>query len=429
MVSRLLLAFAIAMACGPYLRGGETPHELTLRDGSVLPGVPVTFRESELTWRTAAGESRWPQSAIQSIRWRGSSGQESSTIIQLDGGDQLNATNVVMEPSTLRFRFPWTSVNQLPTNAVTALQLIPATTALYSGPKDMKEWKNVSGWTLKDNALHSGSGHSRLQREFEKWPDRARLAFDLTQTQQGSFTCQIHRSSGRSRDHGIYYLNLSLLPGHIRLQAHGRTGSKSTSKSFSLPTDGRPNKVEVEMDMSEGNVRVFVNGKKAAQLQGGGNASAGKSDGKPSKRNLTFYNQTPGATLANIRVIPLESWDERSLPALQLGSPHSHAHLASGEVVAGDLIALSESELRLKSLFGELKIPRDRLRSLALPSGTPAVEPELPGWQLTLASGARLRLTRLTLQGEELLGRHRLLGTLTIPLDACRSLTFPEGEQ
>ncbi len=156
-----------------------------------------------------------------------------------------------------------------------------------------------------------------------------------------------------------------------------------------------------------------------------------------SKKDYLFAlsNVRSGSSVGASRGMSLAAEDKKQfllVPRSRQNNPPKQALVAqNGDLLRGELIALGRSVVQFRSAMDDVNIPRERLAAIVWLAAEDAARPPVPPAGLAQAvfrNGSIISLVVEKAVGNEIIGRHPLLGTCRLALDAIRELRLGEQE-
>lgn len=308
---------------------------------------------------------------------------------------------------------------------------------IYRGPTGLDAWKQSGDkptWTYQNSGFHSIVAGS-IARDLDL-PDECSIAFDAAWKGSLQFTLVFFSDDLSSDRPGTgYYMNFQPRSIFLRnLKTQKQLGNTQNAQALQENEKGR---IEVRASLKTGKICVFVDGRIIEVFTDPDVTRIGMG------RGVHFINQN---TLPlQISRIEVGSWDGeieqlpdpqrfRQLGMEQQDDPEpapkekpksGRMELRNGDTLPGEVLSIIDGTVTLKTPFREVKLPIERLRSVALKSADlercKREGGDVRGW---LPDGSSL-VFRLDGTGEgTLTGYSQNFGTAVFKLAAFSRLEF-----
>jgi peroxiredoxin len=179
---------------------------------------------------------------------------------------------------------------------------------------------------------------------------------------------------------------------------------------------------------NQGNATLFLNAN--GGWEAGVPANPPGAAGQPRKDYLmALSNVRSGGAAGAVRGMVLAEQDRKQfllVPRSRQNNPPQHALVAmNGDLLRGELVQLGTSVVQFRSVMEEVNLPRERLAAIVWLGTEGAEKPKAAPAGLSQAvfrNGSIISLVVERAVDNEIIGRHPLLGTCRLALDAIREL-------
>ncbi|MEX2315978.1 MAG: TlpA disulfide reductase family protein [Pirellulales bacterium] len=144
---------------------------------------------------------------------------------------------------------------------------------------------------------------------------------------------------------------------------------------------------------------------------------------------MALSNARSGGAAGAVRGMALADQDRKQfllVPRSRQNNPPQHALIAqNGDLLRGELIEMGTSVIQFRSVMEDFNLPRERMAAIVWLAIEGAEKPKAPPAGLSQAvfrNGSIISLAVEKAVDNELIGRHPLLGTCRLALDAIREL-------
>ena len=320
---------------------------------------------------------------------------------------------------------------------------------VYSGPTGLDGWIQTAKtptWKYENGALRT-NGTRGIGRDVGL-PDECSVAFEMSCSESMSLSVHLFADDlTTDSPKGCYQLNCQgSYVSFSRIGDDGRLGGIGGMEGRSVPEFRGNGKVQVEVRASRtsGNVSLYVNGRHAA------NWRAQNVKGKFGK-GIQFVPQNGMDTL-RIAKIKVTAWDgeveglpdENAAMGLRFGGqirpnraakpepksdPESPAEgrmkLRNGDSIGGEVVAIVDGIITVKTPFAEVKLPVGMVRNILL-KPTSLEEPirrngDVRAW---FPDGASMVFRLESTTKDTLTGSSQTFGTATFKLTAFNRIEF-----
>lgn len=387
----LLIGIPMALAAQEQsgsLGSATTRDQLRLLDGGSLQGrlvsmeperglawqhpdaaEPMVFAPANLAWINLGEVSSEPDQSQASATSR----------LRFHNGDEVFGDLIRLDTNSVELR-TWTGENlKCPRSSIRSLVRFPKGYQVkYEGPGSTNGWQQPPpgrAWALEAGAL-TAKGIGLIGRDLGI-KQSSSIEFDLAWTGQFNMMMAIYSEVS---DRLEYIYNRSsylffLSPGFVTLQ-RVQAGTGTTQLGYVQVTQmlqRNPVHLEVRTSREDATITLLVNGTIAQRWKDGG-GFVGQGSG------LVLYNQMDAAPI-RIHNLRATEWDVRLdlEPGEDVGRTNDLVRLANRDLVVGDVFRIQAGLIDLQSPEASVRIPLDRVSTMAFAGGPPA-DSRPPAW-------------------------------------------------
>lgn len=323
---------------------------------------------------------------------RGESQGDHVAVLTLSNGDVLRGTLANLSDSEVSLDTWYAGPLRFRRAMVDTLEIEDRPELLYSGPNGLDGWtqQDPATWTFDQGSLRSATPGS-IARSL-KLPAKTRFAFDLAWRSSPRFRFMFF-TDDISSDHPANSYELICQGRYVQLHKHwsdGKRGSNVTLGDFANVSElmnKEKCRFEILADRKAGTIRLLVNGRIIKDWNDPG-PNAGKPGG-----GIHFNLQE--ATQLRISRIEVSTWDgilegdapvqdgdfmeedDEPRPAPEPQPDPNRIRLRNNDQIAGEMLGIEAGKVKLKTPFGEIKLPVSRLRTFTIHS-----DDERKNWDL-----------------------------------------------
>jgi len=303
--------------------------------------------------------------------------------VTLSNGDVLRGTLANLSDSEVSLDTWYAGPLKFRRAMVDTLEIEDRPEVLYAGPSGLDGWtqQDPATWTFDQGSLRAAAPGS-IARSLEL-PAKTRFAFDLAWRSSPRFRFLFFTDDIRS-EHPANSYELICQGRYVQLHKRWSDGKRSGNLTLgdfanvSELMNKEKCRFEILADRKAGTIRLLVNGRIIKDWNDP-DASSGKPGG-----GIHFHLQE--ATQLRISRIEVSTWDgilEGEAPAQDEGfmeeddeprpepdQQHdpTRIRLRNNDQIAGEMLGIEAGKVKLKTPFGEIKLPVSRLRTFALHS-------------------------------------------------------------
>lgn len=300
---------------------------------------------------------------------------------------------------------------------------------VYEGPDDLKNWIWMGGnagglesWKLKDGVL-SLTAATPIGRYIDGMPDMAKIEF--TVKWNGSvelyFWFCASKIDGREGGAGCYSVRISGSECYLMRQIPNeepKALGQVTVPELENRIEGNA-RIGIMVNKKDKRFVMTVDGRVVRECVDSGDF-AGTGNG------LQFQN-TSGQSLLSISGIAISVWDG-TLPRARNESEvlkEDAVKLVNGDKVSGDLRSIAAGKVKVKTPFGELDVPLERVEGVQFATdGLERARRNKYDVRGLFTDGGQVTVELVRLAGGGLEGRSENFGAVKIPVEAFRQLEF-----
>jgi hypothetical protein len=251
---------------------------------------------------------------------------------------------------------------------------------IYAGPNGLDGWvqETEGTWVHENGALRS-KGSGSIARELEL-PAKTRFAFDLEWRSTPKLRF-VFFSDTVAVDQPRNSYELIFQGRYVQLQKRWSKNDRGGSMTLGSHTvrefqNKEKCRIEVLVDRKAGLIRLLVNDRvvkdwtdpdpESGQFGGGIHfATQDPSPVRVSRIEVTSWDGIlDGSPPADDEIFMDE--DDSPPPAVEAEPDPSRIRLRNNDQIAGEVLAIGEGKVKLKTSFGEINLPVSRLRTFAL---------------------------------------------------------------
>lgn len=434
LVCRIMAGLAVA----------STPDaEIRFANDDRLTGSLESFAAEHLVWASPALEKPTPfeLSKILELRLPGNPVPvhgKSELVLSLTNGDVVRGGLAMVNEQVVALDTLFGGRIEFNRAMIAGARIEASSEIVYRGPTGMDGWRQSGEsevWSYGRSSLIS-SGVGGIGRE-DVLPDVCSIAFDAEwrgdacALKVGVFSEDITTDSVESG------YELTIQRGSFRLkncisQNYLGTGS---SQALLLANKAR---FEIRASRLNGTFCIFIND----QLAEVWTDPAFKNDGFGG--GLQFVSL--GEQVQRVSAIRISKWDGvvesspearagmalqmqrtwgQSMPTVKVKPREDGMHLANGDFVAGELVAIEGGSVAVRTRLGDIKLPVERLKTLALKSVSPERAIRRNGdIRVFFTDGSRLVLRLDAVEQGRLVGSSQNFGRAQLGMDSIERVEF-----
>ncbi|MBT7166048.1 MAG: hypothetical protein HN904_24920 [Victivallales bacterium] len=340
------------------------PDRLEFLNGDALSGTLESLSPEELVWQhgDVEGSVHFAAKNVMGVDLRTAPPLRAvadQVTLGLTNGDTLRGKIVSMDATTMLLDTVYAGRLTLKSQMLASMRPSkPVASVYYSGPNSLEEWtkgNSKEAWEFRKGALYAKQNNGSLGRDV-KLPDRARIEFDLAWKGQVYLTMGLFASKFDTY-HGPGY-QLGIQGNYVSLNRRSKNSSNGLGGHHAPVLAGkRKARVSVCVDRKGKTVAILMDGtliRQWADPVGLEDAGTG----------LVFYTNRNQHRIRNIQVLP---WDGKISTGgneeeeENSGAKEDQIQFANGDKVTGELLAIKDGEMTVKSPYAELKIPLARV--------------------------------------------------------------------
>ena len=417
-----------------FARAGDA--EILFRNQDRLTGSLESMALDHLMWNSPALEKAalFDISQIVELRMPGNPAPGSSAcemVLDLSNGDVVRGKLASVGEHSLVLDTAFGGRMEFNRAMVAAARIEATSEMLYRGPTGMDGWRQSGEkevWSYGRSAFRS-AGVGGIGRD-DLLPESCAVSF---QAEWKGDSCGMKiflfcSDAGQEAVNEGY--ELTIQRGNFRLRKCSTQNFLGSGYSLVLTTANKA-KFEIRASRQTGVVALFINGRLCEKWSDPdfkkGNFGSG----------LQFFSISDQAQkISDIRVAKwdgLEGLMQDGPGGMSLRSAKRPANgvavdgmqLANGDFVSGELVAVDDGIVTIKSSLGEVKLPVDRLRTLALKALNSERAIRRNGdIRIFIKGGSRLVMRLEAVEQGRLIGSSQNFGQASIGIDAIERIEF-----
>lgn len=345
-------------------------------------------------------------------------------VVKFTNGDEIVGDLLGMENGKLqldtwyggKFAIDMTAVKSITPGKPTS-----AGKVVYAGPaKDGKDWTRTSGsWGFKEGVFTSSSSGSMLGKMIDNFPKRASLDFEVDWATSMSMYVNFRTDQLNSYSSCNAYC-LKLTNTRVYLYRYTRNqGGRNVGVRVNMSMGSSRNaRISIKIDEERKVLALYINGKYVAQWKDVGDF-AGKGKG------VLFYSRT--SSQMKFSNISLSEWDgalPRQNLSVNVKGKEDFVQFGNGDSLTGQLQAIQNGELKMKSALGEFAIQLEKVASIH--NARAKIAPEMPKGSVraTLTGRGQLTFQLLDWKDGELTVQSPTFGKATLSAKAVQAMDF-----
>lgn len=405
-------------------------------NGDRLSGTPSAMTGEGLVW-TADHLLHQPSTikldSLLEVRLQGTAppkqGADHQALLKLTNGDTLSGELTALTDDYVTLNTWYSGELQVKRTMAADLEIIRSERSLYSGPNALTNW-SLSGepqaWSLANGTLVSRTNGS-VARKLDL-PDKCRISFDLAWRASLKFRFLMFSDEGDTSSPDNCYeimFQRQFVYMRKRWSTNNSGGTRNLGQNAHIRELANQEKVRLDIyfDRSEGTIAFYVDGRQAQVW----------SDEDPKVGDFGswfhFVSEEYPLQVSNIRA---SAWvgdlpendvpDEDEVPADVEGQV---ILLQNGDTVIGEVGAIQNGILNIKTEYGEVPVPVQRMRTLDL-SSDEYEEPirkngDVRAW---LREGGRITFRLDSFKDGKMEGFSQTFGKATFDLSAFSRVEF-----
>ena len=302
--------------------------------------------------------------------------------VTLSNGDVLRGQLNGVNESEIRLKTWYAGEMVFNRKMVDTLEIEDRPEIFYTGPSGLDGWvqKDGEAWTYENGSLRAASSGS-IARDV-KLPVRSRIAFDLAWRSNPNLRILLYSDSVEADTPSNCY-ELSCQGRHVQFQKRwskdGRGGTMSLGDYASVPEFQSKEKCRIELlvDRKTGVIRMLVNDRivgrdwkdDSPELGAMGGGIHFKSlDSSPLALSRIEVTSWDGILEGTPQPLDEGFMDEEELPAPPPDAEPdpTRIRLRNNDQIAGEMVAIEDGKVKIKTSFGDVTLPVSRLRTFAL---------------------------------------------------------------
>jgi hypothetical protein len=439
---RLRLPLLIAAALPGLLSAATEGDTLTLNDGSMLRGT-VTGLSAEgaisLTPEIASNKMAVPREAINNVKFAQTEAEPEThpSLITLRNGDFLPCEVLGLDASQIRIRSWYFGEKAIPRAAVASLSLgVRPQRQVYSGPDDVTNWIENTGWRFEENALVANE-RGLIRRDLQL-PENYILRFRLAWEGTPNFIVDFGELAGQQKQtDDRYRFSLNANGAELKRQRPGGRWAPPLFTSGQLPALRTSGEAEFEfrVDRKSQAIHLYIDGRWVKRLM---DFSSPK---LPAGSAITLQCMGNNQGPQQVKLLEVFEWDAMTQRHQNEGpgaGKEDSVINIDGERFGGqirqiigsgpDAVLLSENA---HAPDGLIRISLKDVTTIYFVGPDPKVQAD-QAMTLQLRTKGLMTLNECRFEGDSLVCQHPLMGELRIDRRVLNSLytsTIPASDQ
>ena len=351
-------------------------------------------------------------------------GRRHDCLVKFTNGDEIAGDLVGMEAGKLQLD-TWyggkLAIDMTAVKSITPGKPTSTGKVLYAGPAaNGKDWTRASGsWAFKEGIFTSSSSGSMLGKMIDNFPKRASLDFEVDWATSMSMYVNFRTDQLNSYSSCNAYC-LKLTNTRVYLYRYTRNqGGRNVGVRVNMSMGSSRNvKISIKIDEARNITALYINGKYVAQWKDVGDF-AGKGNG------VLFYSRT--SSQMKFSNITVSEWDgalPRQSLSVNVKGKEDFVQFGNGDSLTGQLQAIQNGELKMKSALGEFAIKLGKVASIHNARAKGAPKMPTGSVRATLAGRGQLTFQILDWKNGELSVQSPTFGKATLKAKAVQAMDF-----
>jgi len=364
-------------------------------------------------------------------------------IVNLTNGDILHGQLSSVTDQVIELNTWYAGKLSIKRPMVAGLKITGRPKLYYRGPDSLEGWEQTSNgepkaWRYENRAFQSNSSGG-IGRDL-RLPDQCRISFDLSWRSSLRLRLLVFSDNHATESpQNAYELTWQRRYAYMRKRTSGdNRGDSLILGQAQVPESTQNEKAHVDLycDRTKGLFNFVVDGRSISvwndpdpkQALMGGSLHFIAEDSSPLRISRLEVSGWDGVVENPPEDEDLNAQEQRELEAKAEAEAEKTGglmKLRNGDVLAGEILAIREGMIKVKTTFGEIDLPVSRLRTLAL---KPAAYDEakwnrgdIRGW---LPDGGRVTFRLDQTDGKALSGFSQNFGNAMFKADAFSRLEF-----
>jgi hypothetical protein len=382
----LTLISALAMVCACVRAADEAPAAVRFSNNDQIPGSLDALSADLLVWNSPALEKPTPfflkhvmdLTLSPSLGDSGDATHEAT--LKLSNGDLVRGQLASFSDESVTLDTSFAGRLNFNRRMVAGLQISGNSSLVYRGPSSLSGWKSSGSkpvWRYHRMAFIS-DGVGSLARD-ELLPEECSITFDLAWKSDTFGFKLVFFSDDPSSESPMSGYEISFQRNSIYLRNCKTQNFLGSTMAQALAEIDKAH-IEIRSSMKSGMICLYINDQ-LIEVWSDPDVAKGKFG-----RCLHWVAANPSPLrISSIRIDPWDAQVER-MPAPRVGMMHfnqrglnpnpkpeapekpkeGRMELANGDTVEGEMMAIHEGIITVKTPMGEFKLPVERLRSIAL---------------------------------------------------------------
>jgi len=351
-------------------------------------------------------------------------------LVTLNNGDTIRGQLSELDDDYVTLDTWYAGALRIKRSMADSLEIMRSEGAIYRGPDAVANWSASGGadaWSFRNGELIA-HGTGSLAREIAL-PDKCRIGFDLAWRTSLQFRCLLFSDAGdTSTPENCYDLVCQRRFVYLRkrwMTPRSGVGSRTIGQPANISELAEKEKVHIEffIDRKSGTIAFYVDGRKA-QVWDDPDADIGKFGNW-----IHFISEQYPLRISKLSAGPwqgeLPDGPDAGREQEPLDEEGQKIRLQNGDEVTGEVGAITDGVLIIKTRHTDLRIPVERMRTVNL-SGGEYEEPkfmrgDIHAW---LREGGRITFQLKSFTDNSLTGYSQTFGETKFDLKAFSRLEF-----
>jgi hypothetical protein len=414
----------------PSSKPAEATDLLEFLSGDRLRGELGAVDPASVTWRHPAADEplRFRSAALQAARLApphtAAPSDAEPSLVHLTNDDVLAGRLLSLDAGTLVLD-TWYA-GPVSIRRAMVRRLVPnqkAQAVVYSGPDDLANWsvgeRGLPGaWKLRGDTLVCYQ-QTPIGREIEGWPERSRIDFDVAWDNYPGFNICFYADSLQIYNNNGYMLQVSGSSLYFRRQQRNKGATNLWNENLERFNQSRTRRASFSLlvDRARAAFTLLVDGNVVRQWTDS-TGFAGEGQG------IVLQPQAMGGMrFSNLRVAhwngAVPEADNRPDPA------QDHLDFINRDTVSGELLSIAEGKAKVKSSYGEVEVPLERISDITLAQqNLERARRNKQDVRAHFAGSSVVTFGLDRMDGDRLAGSSENFGEIAVPLPALRQVEF-----
>lgn len=424
----------------------EEKARVRFANGDVLSGSIMNMNQEAISWQSAVlrDPTEFSLGSLLDITMPDQRSDFSRTqrgeheaILEMMNGDRIKGQLSGVGLNEIRITSSYAGELTVKRVNVREVRIESVADVFYRGPSSMEEWTRSGGgkaWRYDEGALYSSAGGG-IAREVD-FTDDCVIGFDASWRNSLRaticfFTDDI-RSTSPKKGYEVVFQGSS-----IHMKKFGVNGVLGHTAAAGVLRENVKARIEIKASAKSGKFAVFVNGEMIEVFT--------DADVDREQLGKGFHIVSHDGSPLRVSEIQISGWDgfledvdHKAQGAFDFGEeeeqestrpkaviPEGRMMLRNGDSIEGEVQAIENEEITIKTKFSEVSFPLARLKNFHLP----AAELETPRLykgdvRATMRDGSQLVFRLDAVEGDSLLGYSQNFGSARLKRNQFQKIEF-----